>query len=142
MTIDINPIAVYAAFVSTCSLIWLIWKEMPKIRIDILTLEKKDDKYSLHVCVINKTGHPIKLETYGVYYMGAPKYKQSISILVSEGDEERIIKERDNLYLSIDVGLLKKSDKKVKLKSFFILDSTYHSYNKKIPASIAYDFTK
>ena len=141
MLINIDPIAAYAAIISTCTLAWLIWKEMPKVKIDVLNLDKKGDKYSLHVSVINRTHYPMKLESYGVDYVSCDKHKRSFSILVSETDRERILPKRDNIPLILDLTLLRRDDK-IRLKSFFILDSTYHQYSKKIPVWIVHEFTK
>lgn len=136
MSFIIDHVEVYAALVSTGALFWLIWKEKPKIKIDILDLNRRDnEKLELLVSVINKTHYPIKLEAYGIEYI-EDKHKRSMSILVFDKDEERNIRERDNRTLRLGMELFKKS-RGIKLRYFFVMDSTYRPYRKRIPNRIS-----
>jgi|GEM_PF-4985246 len=131
MDFNFDWIALYAAVVATAALIWNFLKGKPRIKIVYLFLSS--DKKSLVINLINKSAWPIRIEDYGITYV-EDEQQRTCSVLA--WNEHVVIRERDNLQLSIDLFLFRGANKGIKLKYVEVRDATFRPYRKRISKDI------
>jgi hypothetical protein len=128
-------VGIYAAVVSTCSVVWLIIKDRPRIKLNIIGIAEHNGERVLSILVINTSTQIITLDSFGL--VPKPK-KRKYSFIINQqiSGDDRIVAPRAARTFEIPLELLDTIDEKREAATYYVIDATNRKYKKKIPVII------